>query len=497
VRILWLFTLLIFSFSANILAETVILKSGEKLEGKIVEQTDKYIKMDPGVGIVMTYYTDDIDTIDGQKLQTTAPSIQPQDQSQPQTEPEAQPDAQPEPQTQTQTQTSLPNTPAEVQQPVNSDAENYYALAVAQYNNGDYIDAFKNINAAQRSGYTQDLESFKERIQAAIDQQETEKNLRRAQEYNSHPYYHSSSSSNSGKDIGYAIFGLFFGIFSFFKGFGTLRKKRAIESIPTSTVRGLAIGMVELNGKAKKTRTLQAPLSGTECTFYRYTIERYESSGRSSRWVLISQGDSVFCPFCLDDATGEIMVLPWGAEFVMPADYTFTTSLGSGLPENLINFMGKSGIQYKGLFGNYTLRFTEWHIKPEESVFVVGTAQKHTTQLDQYMEKISGITDKLKQSLGQAPAQEGIGLEEWSRAAAHTEHGLLQEVNKSDIQQDLTDVIIAKGDNSQIFIISDESQAEVVKSFSWKAFAGIWGGSALSLAMLAYLLFRLGLWSRF
>lgn len=250
---------------------------------------------------------------------------------------------------------------------------------------------------------------------------------------------------SDGRDIGYALFGLGFGVWYFFHGLGVLRKKRFIESIPNSTVRGLAIGLVEINGKAKKTTALASPLTGTECTFYRYTVERYESSGRSGRWVMISQGDSVSCPFCLDDSTGQIMVLPKGAEFVMPPDYTFTTGLGTGLPDNLVNFMQQHGLQYKGLFGNYSLRFHEWYIKPDEPVFVVGTAQKNTAQA------------------------------------------------REDIEND---VIISKGDE-EIFIVSDESQTEVFKSFSWQAFAGIWGGSALSLALLAYLLFRLGVWAKF
>jgi len=307
---------------------------------------------------------------------------------------------------------------------------------------------------------------------------------------------------NDSRDVGYAIFGLGFGVWYFFHGLGVLRKKRFIESIPTSTVRGLAIGLVELNGKAKKTKIIQSPLTGTECTFYRYTIERYESSGRSGRWVLISQGDSSFCPFCLDDSTGQVMVLPKGAEYVMPADYTFTTGLGRTLPVNLINFMEKNGLQYRSLFGNYSLRFNEWYLKPDEPVFVVGTAQKNDAQLDEHREALSKRLADVKQYVQQQPDldlinQGGIGIEGWKRAEANAEHELLQEESKSNPQDEAIDVIIAKGDDGQVFIVSDESQTAVVKGFSWQAFWGIWGGAALSLALLAYLLFRLGVWSRF
>lgn len=49
-------------FSAFLNAETVILKSGEKIEGKVIERTDEYIKIDL-YGTPVTYWQDEIDTI--------------------------------------------------------------------------------------------------------------------------------------------------------------------------------------------------------------------------------------------------------------------------------------------------------------------------------------------------------------------------------------------------------------------------------------------------
>jgi len=46
-------------------AETIILKSGRKVEGKIIKKTDKYIQIDfPGVPL--TYYLDEIESIEGE-----------------------------------------------------------------------------------------------------------------------------------------------------------------------------------------------------------------------------------------------------------------------------------------------------------------------------------------------------------------------------------------------------------------------------------------------
>ncbi len=63
ILVIWLGTI---SFA---LASQVILKSGQKLEGKIIEQTGQYIKFDSGVGLTVTYYNDEIDSIDGRKVE--------------------------------------------------------------------------------------------------------------------------------------------------------------------------------------------------------------------------------------------------------------------------------------------------------------------------------------------------------------------------------------------------------------------------------------------
>ena len=62
-------------FHTMVFASEVVLKSGQKLEGKIVEQTDKYVKFDSGVGVVTTYYIDEIDNIDGKKSGSFVSSV--------------------------------------------------------------------------------------------------------------------------------------------------------------------------------------------------------------------------------------------------------------------------------------------------------------------------------------------------------------------------------------------------------------------------------------
>lgn len=65
--ILFLIMLCIVYFSNVVFAETITLKSGKKIEGKIIEKTDKYIKLD-FYGASLTYFIDEIEFIDGQKI---------------------------------------------------------------------------------------------------------------------------------------------------------------------------------------------------------------------------------------------------------------------------------------------------------------------------------------------------------------------------------------------------------------------------------------------
>jgi len=48
-------------------AETIVLKSGKTVEGKLIEKTDKYIKID-FEGVILTYFLDEIKSIDAEQL---------------------------------------------------------------------------------------------------------------------------------------------------------------------------------------------------------------------------------------------------------------------------------------------------------------------------------------------------------------------------------------------------------------------------------------------
>lgn len=215
-----------------------------------------------------------------------------------------------------------------------------------------------------------------------------------------------------------------------------------IENIPTSTIRGLSMGLVELAGKTRIKTPLKSPLTKTDCVLYMYNIEEYRRSGKHGHWVTIAKGDSFFSPFLLTDATGTAMVFPKGAEVIMPVDYEFTTGLFAPLTPFLTEFMDCNKIQYKSWIGTRALRFREWHVKEGEPIYVLGSAKSP------------------------------------------------YEISNKIPEKDPIDAIIAKGSAEKVFIISDHSEKSLLRSLSWQSVLGIFGGAVLSVVMLAYLLFR-------
>lgn len=93
-------------------------------------------------------------------------------------------------------------------------------------------------------------------------------------------------------------------------GFYCLRLKRQIENTPTSRVRSIAMGMVEVKGRAIRKYALLSPLSNTPCAFYRLT--KYRRRDNDRQWTVSSISCSDNAPFYLEDDTGRVEIDPTG-----------------------------------------------------------------------------------------------------------------------------------------------------------------------------------------
>jgi len=93
-------------------------------------------------------------------------------------------------------------------------------------------------------------------------------------------------------------------------GFHFVRLKRRVENTPTSKIRSIAMGLVEVHGKAWRQYALVAPMTQSACVYYRLRKYRRENN---NKWRLIKDVDSSHVTFQVDDGTGRVTVDPRGA----------------------------------------------------------------------------------------------------------------------------------------------------------------------------------------
>jgi len=243
-----------------------------------------------------------------------------------------------------------------------------------------------------------------------------------------------------------AVIGIIVGLALFFQGLKKMKLKRTIQNTPTSKVRSIAMGLVELIGKAAPfQQTIKSPFSQADCVFYKYTVEEYkletttDSDGNTKtegRWEEIQSGRSDNL-LCLEDDTGTVPVNPDRAEVAIPVDRVITSSDYGNFASTISAFFDSQSIIFGSTFGRQ-LRFTEHYIEPGDPLYVLGTAERNPDA---------------------APASGSSGA----------------------------NVIIKKGANDPVFYISDKGEKGVLKSLSWQAPLYVFGGALVTLACIAAL----------
>jgi len=115
------------------------------------------------------------------------------------------------------------------------------------------------------------------------------------------------------------------GLLMLYGGVVQYRKRRVIRDTPTSKVRSLALGPVEIQGKPEKyEESFESPFSGDECVMYVYSVEVYSSGGPNSSggWSTVEAGIKA-APFYVNDGTGRVLVDPDGAEKEPPVTNSY------------------------------------------------------------------------------------------------------------------------------------------------------------------------------
>ncbi len=106
------------------------------------------------------------------------------------------------------------------------------------------------------------------------------------------------------------------GLFCFFKGFRIYGQYRVLADTPQSSILGIAMGFLEVHGKAKPAqgRLVNSPVTRTPCLFYKVDIKKYVAGPRGGHWShyrTVAEG----VPFYLEDGTGKVLMDAHGAEY--------------------------------------------------------------------------------------------------------------------------------------------------------------------------------------
>ena len=287
-----------------------------------------------------------------------------------------------------------------------------------------------------------------------------------------------------------AMFGAVFGVVAFGWGFFIWRRLRLIQDTPTAKVRSMALGRVEVFGRAQEKAELAAPITGTRCVYYRYKVEERRGSGRNARWATLEKGDSSAWGFYLEDETGQVLVLPERASVEIGVDFRGTNSALASLIQGR-EHVDAGRWQRFSLFGQREIRLTESRIAAGEAVYVLGVAQERpglaSERRERIAEKLRALkTDPDAMAHFDADGDGSISSDEWDIARQL----VVQEVRQEGYDDRI--VIAADRNKNAPFYVSDGHEQAIVSRHRWKCIAGIWGGAALNLVCLYFLLFRFG-----
>jgi len=273
------------------------------------------------------------------------------------------------------------------------------------------------------------------------------------------------------------------GVLSFGMALRYILLKRHIDNTPTSKIRSLALGMVEIHGRAERIYALVSPISGLPCVYYR--IRKYKrkhlrssrhmlSERGSNQWTLVSVTSSNTVPFIVHDDTGAVQIDPARAD-IRPR----TTHTGTGARARLP--FGVNGRQ------NENERWEEDLILVGSPIYILGfacTQRKTPTQTE--------ILRQALKNLKQDPAQlqqydlngDGhIDNSEWDLARRATENQILMRQLSLD-QESNSRICISRPPTGNYPFLIAETESELHLTRKLMYYSGLF--LVVGLALLSW-----------
>ncbi|MCD6310980.1 MAG: hypothetical protein J7M11_00760 [Elusimicrobia bacterium] len=257
-------------------------------------------------------------------------------------------------------------------------------------------------------------------------------------------------------------------ILMFFWGWELFGIKSMIENIPTSKIRSMPMGIVELKGVTSAKYPLETKLNGINCVFYKYKVEKLVVTGygrnRRRAWKELAAGQSI-TPFYIKDSTGSVLIEPFSCDAELERKYYHSEGYYDGAK-----------------------RYSEWYISPGEKLYVIGYAGKSGDIMAGRKEK---LLTRLKEIRSSAEERGKYDLNNDGRLDDHEWMKAVEDIKKAiaieEGSDDLCDVAVS-GRGTDKMLISDKSEKELLSRFTLKSFLFIFGGLIIFSVSLYFLL---------
>ena len=242
------------------------------------------------------------------------------------------------------------------------------------------------------------------------------------------------------------------GAWIFWSGFRALRVQKLIESTPSSRIGSMAMGLVEVQGSVALRSRVSAPFSNRPCGYWELEIATRTNRGNRgmSEWSTVHSARSGH-PFFLQDDSGVALVYPQGADVRLPWSVEEHTN-GFGVPEMYMDYMKEHGLGMRTLWSVGPMRFREKVLEEGAAMYVIGRANP--------------------KSMAQAVSDDEVVL-----AATGTSGG----ARSMQTLDQRTQGVIRKTPGDPVFVISGQSEKQMVAEYGLRAFAGVVGGPIVTL----------------
>jgi hypothetical protein len=254
----------------------------------------------------------------------------------------------------------------------------------------------------------------------------------------------------------WAVTGILVGPYMFYRGFRLLQLKRRISNVPRSTIRAAAVGPVEVSGTAMGPYTLISPISQCDCLYYRLVVES------NPQGDLKDKINELCAPLYINDGTGMLMVYPHGSELRLKPSEKRT---------DYFNLALMIAARTRGELPEFSQEYT---IKPGDKIFVLGTLQLNT-----WRKEPSADPDDCSRI---GPGFLSAGEADLQRSEALPLLSAFAPVGKPDTSREFDlnpPVVMVKGNSP--FVISKDSQSDLLTKLSWRSLVCIWAGPVAAL----------------